>query len=415
VLAGRAEGYGEELQRLVEPLLSTFGALTEALRNEQRRRDAESAITQKNQELESIFANMAEGVVILDGLGRIVQVNRLARSMLDWAEIPAHGPQDLGRILDFRMPDGQPFPPAQLAMVRCLAEGQSIIGQQIRLDRSWGEVALQVSASPLFDAEGNINGAVAILGDITELKRMDRQKSEFLSTISHEIRTPLASMLGYTQLILDGDAGEIQPEQREYLEIISRNTTRLTQLINQLLDIERIESGKIKMERKAIPLSELLMDVEATFRLIAEQKGLTLTSHIAPQLGVAGDADRLNQVFSNLLSNAVKYTREGSIQISAEAFGAEVRITVTDTGIGLTEEGLSKLFTRFYRADEDYARKAGGTGLGLVITRTIVAQHGGRIEVSSLHGKGTEFRVFLPAAELAGAQKRIPDKAAAGA
>jgi two-component system phosphate regulon sensor histidine kinase PhoR len=406
VLAGRPQGYGEEWQRSLEPVLATYGAIAEAIRNERRRRDAEQDITQKNQQLESIFANLAEGVVIVDRSGRIAQVNRLARSMLDWAEIPAHTPADLSRILGFREQDGTPFPNERLALVRCMAEGQTVIGQQAKLMRPWGEVALQVSAAPLFDPAGRVNGAVAILGDITELKRMDRLKSEFISTVSHEVRTPLAAMLGYTQLILDGDAGEVAPEQREYLGIIASNTARLAQLIGNLLDIERIESGKIKLERKALNLSELLLDVETTFRLAAKQKGLLLATRVAPHLGVAGDADSLNQVFSNLLSNAVKYTREGTIRIEARSQGGEVRVTVADSGIGMTPESLSKLFTKFYRAEDDYARQAGGTGLGLAISRAIVAQHGGRIEASSAHGKGTEFRVFLPSAEVPGAPRR---------
>ncbi|MFI5400386.1 MAG: ATP-binding protein [SAR324 cluster bacterium] len=406
VLAGRPQGYPEDLQRSLEPVLATYGAIVASVHNDRLRRAAEQDITQKNQQLESIFANLAEGVVMLDGTGRVVQVNRLARSMLDWAEIPPHTPGDLARILDFRTPEGAPFPRDQLALVRCMAEGQTVIGQQAKLVRPWGEAALLVSAAPLFDSEGRVNGAVAILGDITELKQMDQLKSEFISTVSHEVRTPLAAMLGYARLILDGDAGEVVPEQRKYLEIIARNTARPTQLIGNLLDIERIESGKIKTERKAVNLSELLLDVEATFRLSAKQKGLSFSSRVAPNLGVAGDADRLNQVFSNLLSNAVKYTREGTIRVEAEPLGSEVRVTVADTGIGMTADGLAKLFTKFYRAEDDYTRQAGGTGLGLVISRAIVAQHGGRIEVSSAHGKGTEVQVLLPSAEVPAAPRR---------
>jgi two-component system phosphate regulon sensor histidine kinase PhoR len=406
VLAGCPQGYGEDLQRSLEPVLATYGAIAEAVRNEGRRRSAEQDITQKNQQLESIFANLAEGVVILERTGRIAQVNRLGRSMLDWAEIPPHAPADLTRILGFCEPDGTPVSNDRLALVRCMKEGQTIIGQQVKLMRPWGEVDLQVSAAPLFDPAGRVNGAVAILGDITELKRMDRLKSEFIATVSHEVRTPLAAMLGYAQLILDGDAGDVVPEQRQYLDIIANNTARLTQLIGNLLDIERIESGKIKLERKSLNISELLQDVEATFRLAAKQKGLTLSARIAPDLHVAGDPDSLNQVFANFLSNAVKYTREGTIRIEAEPKSGEVCVTVADTGIGMTQESLSKLFTKFYRADDDYARKAGGTGLGLVISRAIVAQHGGRIEISSAHGKGTEFRVYLPSTGASGAPRR---------
>ncbi len=396
-LAGRPEGYGDDLIRFLDPVFVTYGAIIQAIRNDRRRREAEAAIIEKSQQLEGIFTNMAEGIVMLDGAGRIVQVNRQTRSMLEWADIPPHEPEDLETLLGFRLPDGRPCPREQLAMVRALREGQTIIGQQVSLERPWGEVALLVSAAPLFDGYRKVSGAVAILSDITELKKLDQLKSEFMSTVSHELRTPLAAILGYVQLILGGDAGTVSPDQQKYLEIVSRNTVRLTQLIGDLLDIEKIESGKTKLVRAAVNLTDLLLETASTFTIVAKQKGLRLLTRIAGNLVIVGEEDRLTQVFSNLLSNAVKYTRAGEVRLEAERLGDEVRVTVADTGIGLTPGDLGKLFTKFHRADDEYAREAGGTGLGLVISRAIIAQHAGRIEVSSVHGRGSEFRVYLPA------------------
>ncbi len=395
-LAGRPEGYDESLLRSLEPILFTYGAIIQALRNDHRRQEAEAAIIQKNQQLESIFANMAEGIVILDRTGRVVQLNRLTRSMLDWNGIPPHEPEHLEALFGFRHPDGRPYPGDQLAMVRALKERQTIIGQQVSISRPWGDVALLVSASPLFDENRNVSGVVAILSDITELKKLDELKSEFIATVSHELRTPLAAILGYVHLILEGDSGAVTEDQRKYLEIVSRNTTRLTQLINDLLDVEKIESGKSKLNQAVLNLSALLLEAESTFRVLAKQKGLRLETRIDANLHVVGDGDRLTQVFTNLLSNAVKYSPAGQVRLEAERIGDEVRVTVADTGIGMTPESLSMLFTKFYRAEDDYTRQAGGTGLGLVISRAIVAQHAGRLEVSSVQGQGTEFRVFLP-------------------
>ncbi|HUJ76552.1 MAG TPA: ATP-binding protein, partial [bacterium] len=299
----------------------------------------------------------------------------------------------------FLLPGGKPCPPEQLALTRALHEAQAIVGQQLSIQRPWGEVALLVSAAPLFDAERQVNGAVAVLRDITELKKLDQMKTDFISTVSHELRTPLAAILGYVQLILEGDTGEINDTQRQFLDIVSKNTERLTTLINGLLDLEKIDSGRMQLASARVNLSRLLAEVESTFRATAQQKGLELKSDVEEHLEVQGDADRLVQVFSNLLSNAVKYTPRGSIHLRAAQQDGQVLVSVQDSGIGMTAEGLSKLFTKFYRADDPYTRAAGGTGLGLAISKGIVQQHGGRIDVQSTPGKGSEFRVLLPSAK----------------
>lgn len=242
-------------------------------------------------------------------------------------------------------------------------------------------------------------GRLFVFRDNTQLEEIDRMKTEFISTVSHELRTPLTSILGYVDLILDGDAGETNPTQREFLEIVHSNTNRLKALINDILDIERIESGSIQMALQPLDMRTVVNQVARTFEVSAHQKGLAfaLQTPGAP-LMVRGDYDRLVQVVSNLVSNAVKYTRQGSVSVRLERGEDQVALEVTDTGIGMTEEEQERLFTRFFRADHSYTREVGGTGLGLSIVKALVEEHGGRILVQSTPGAGSTFTVVLPAA-----------------
>ncbi len=195
---------------------------------------------------------------------------------------------------------------------------------------------------------------------------------------------------------MKGQAGEVSAQQAEFLGIISRNGLRLTSLIGDLLDIEKIEQGQVTLKREPVDLSEILSMAALTFRVSATEKGLELREGVPPGLTVAGDEDRLTQVFSNLLSNAIKYTPQGWVRLEAEAAGCRVRVTVSDSGIGMEPETLERLFTRFFRADDPYTRAAGGTGLGLAIAQAIVAQHGGCIQAGGAPGQGSWFRVELP-------------------
>jgi CheY-like chemotaxis protein/anti-sigma regulatory factor (Ser/Thr protein kinase) len=241
-------------------------------------------------------------------------------------------------------------------------------------------------------------GRLFVVRDVTRETEVDRMKTEFISTVSHELRTPLTSIRGYVELLLDGDVGEISADQREFLELVAKSTVRLANLINDLLDVEKIESGRISMRREPVGLTEVLDQVVRTFQVTAAERGLGL--HLAvegPLAPVAGDADRLNQVFTNLISNAIKYTKQGDVRVSARCAGGEVQIAVADSGIGIAREHMPNLFGRFYRVDNQYTREVGGTGLGLAITKAIVERHGGRVEVDSAPGAGSTFTVRLPA------------------
>jgi PAS domain S-box-containing protein len=256
------------------------------------------------------------------------------------------------------------------------------------------DVSLTVSATR--DERGRITGYSTIERDITERKTIERLKDEFVATVSHELRTPLTAIRGHLELVLDEDAGPVSEQQREFLTVASQSTDRLGTLIDDLLDVDKLEAGKMAMRQEPVDLAALLREVAATFRLPAERKGLLFREEIPDRLVTVGDRDRLSQVFANLASNALKYTARGEVGIQARRLAEGIEVVVHDTGAGIAPEDQRHLFTKFFRSADPAVRDAGGTGLGLVIALATVKQHGGTIQVESRKGTGSRFRVTLP-------------------
>jgi PAS domain S-box-containing protein len=274
-------------------------------------------------------------------------------------------------------------------------------------DRSFSFIAIQsqpqareleVSTSPVKSGRGDFLGRLFVFRDVTRAREIDRMKTEFVSLVSHELRTPLTSIKGFADLLLD-DPTTLGGEQREFLEIIRSNADRLVALINDLLDISRIESDRVELHNAPVDLGVVLRGVVATFRPQLEAKAQSLTLTIDPDLPfVLGDSDRLAQIFMNLLSNAHKYTgRGGKILIRAAEVEQQVQVSIADTGIGMSQEEQAQIFTKFYRARNRTTQQVGGTGLGLAITRSLVQMHHGEISVQSAPDVGSTFQVTLPA------------------
>jgi PAS domain S-box-containing protein len=231
-----------------------------------------------------------------------------------------------------------------------------------------------------------------------QIQAVDRRKTEFVTLVSHELRTPLTSMAGYIALLLEGQGGPLTTRQREWLGTIGDNADCLVTLIDDLLDIARIEAGKIELKRTPLDLIPLIHEVARVLRPQLEGKGQSLTLDLAAALpAIVGDADRIRQILTNLLSNALKYTPCGGHIIIAACGDADcARVAVQDTGVGLTPDEQAELFTPFFRAQHDMTQGVGGTGLGLAITRALVELHGGAITVTSVPGQGSTFSVTLP-------------------
>ncbi len=264
-----------------------------------------------------------------------------------------------------------------------------------------GSFDLRANTAPL-RREGDIFlGCVVILIDRTKEAEVDRLKSDLISIVSHELRSPLTSIKGYIDLLAAGELGEINSEQKGYLDIVLNNTKRLTSLIDDMLDLSRIESGKLQMAFGKVDVRYLVDFCALTLKPLATQKQQVLQSKFAEyDLNVAGDVERLQQALMNLAGNAIKYTPEnGAIEIGVTRQNGEIRISVHDNGIGISPDDQKRLFEKFYRVKNKATRGISGTGLGLCITKSIIEAHGGRIEIESQEGNGSTFTVVLPTYE----------------
>lgn len=234
------------------------------------------------------------------------------------------------------------------------------------------------------------------LQDITEEKRVETIKKDFVANVSHELRTPLASIKGYSETLLDGGIEE-KETLKEFLKIIDRHATRMSRLIDDLLILSRLESHQMTIVFAPVDLKELILSTKMSFEKQAKDKGISLSVELPEMLPkILGDRDRLEQVLMNLLDNAIKYTpSDGSVSISTGATDGEVRVSVKDTGIGIPREDITRIFERFYRVDKARSRELGGTGLGLAIVKHIIQGHNGRLNVESTPGKGSTFSFSL--------------------
>jgi two-component system phosphate regulon sensor histidine kinase PhoR len=257
--------------------------------------------------------------------------------------------------------------------------------------------AFEVTAAPLPDG-----GVVAVLRDLTETERVEKTRRDFIANVSHELRTPLTSIQGYTETLLD-TISENSNSSREFLEIIRKNSLRMSRLTEDLLTLARVESGETRFETEHIPPLELLNDAEQSFREIARTQGVDLKIVDSQALEslppVLADREAIHQVFANLIDNAMKYGRSGArIELGARAAQRGVEFYVRDFGAGISSEHLPRLFERFYRVDKARSRESGGTGLGLAIAKHIMRAHSGSIRAESEIARGSTFLFTLPTA-----------------
>ena len=234
-----------------------------------------------------------------------------------------------------------------------------------------------------------------VKNDINYLTRLEKMRTEFLANVSHELRTPIFAIQGYVETLLDGAISD-EKVNKYFLEKANQHTINLSNLLNDLIDISMIESGEMRMSFRYFNINEYLNTLHKEFEPMAKNKGLNLIYYpVRENLQLLGDKDKLRQVFINLITNAIKYTENGKIEILVEEEKKFGRIIIKDTGIGIPEEDLTRIFERFYRVDKARSRAVGGTGLGLAIVKHIVDAHDSKIEVKSETGKGSEFSFRL--------------------
>src|SRR5213594_196420 len=384
-------------QELLSPRGKDELSFLEKNLNEMSRRIQEkiSEIVAEKEKVESILRCMIEGVLVVDIQGRLILINENAQRMFKLP--PAHDLRGASLLEISRHPEMKKVMGEVLAC-DCSAE---CFAKEICLDEGqW----FRVNAVSLRGADEKPLGYILVFHDVTQLKRLETIRSDFVANVSHELRTPLTAIRGYAETLLQSPPGDPK-DTEQFLSIIYRHSERLGRLIDDLLALSDLESGKVQISREKLQVTELIGQVLEIFQDQARKKNIALAQKIQPDLPlILGDSDRLQQLLINLIDNAVKYTPSGGrVQVSASlAFSGNhqpplVEISVADTGCGIPEKDLPRLTERFYRVDKARSRELGGTGLGLAIVKHIIQAHHGQLKIESKIQKGTTVRISLQA------------------
>jgi two-component system phosphate regulon sensor histidine kinase PhoR len=334
----------------------------------------------------ALFNRMVEGIIVVGANGRIRLANEAA-----------------GAVFGFR-------PPATertvleatrhhevAALVARLDREPEVLNHELRIEGVTVTRILQVNALGLRTPEGVRDGAILVFHDLTRLRELEATRQEFVANVSHELRTPLSLIKSAAETLLDG--GKCDPAiTTRFLEIIDKHANRLTLLIDDLLLLSRLDSGRVDLKLQAVPLRDAAQDALDDAAVLALARGVTLTNEVPAEAVANADPDRLRQVLANLIDNAIKYGRaEGRVTTRGRLIGSSrVEISVRDDGPGIPLEARERIFERFYRIDKARSREQGGTGLGLAIVKNVVQAHGGEVRVESAAGQGTEFFITLP-------------------
>lgn len=344
----------------------------------------------------AILESIGDGVIATDDAGEIILVNAQAERMFGWREEDVLG-RRIEEVMTLQGDKKEILPPQERPTPRALKTGKTVTmnAWYLRTDRSRLPVA--IVAAPI-QFEGRIAGVIEIIRDVTREKEIDRMKTEFVSTVSHELRTPLTSIREGVAQVQERLLGPINDDQNEFLGIALEEVDRLAAIINDLLDISKIEAGKIQLKKSNVVVKEMLDQILASYRTLAKTKQLTLQGEVTPPaIEVFMDRERITQVITNLISNAYKFSEPGgNVRILVSEDKDDVVFKVKDTGTGIPPEGLSKLFEKFVQVGRTAGPGIKGTGLGLAICKNLVEMHNGRISVESEVGKGTTFSFTLP-------------------
>jgi len=349
------------------------------------KKNIDDVISEKNK-IQAILASMCDGVIAMDNWGRVILVNPIVEKYFG-TTLEASKGKNIRRVIrnsDFEK------------LLNQFLETGRPVQKQIRLLTPEPRI-FRVQVTPLRDTGVDGGGMVALLRDFTGKKKLEEMRSEFVANVSHELRTPLTSIKGFTETLLEG-ALEDPVTARHFLNIINVESERLTRLIDELLNLSKIEDHKATPEWQPVAINELIERAVTIFQPRATEKSLSIEVNLPENLPlVQGDPDMLRQVLINLIDNAVSYTQEGGmIRVSAEAGENKVKVAVQDNGIGIPEDSISRVFERFYRVDKARSREQGGTGLGLSIVKHIIDVHHGSVQVNSKVGEGSTFTFVLP-------------------
>ncbi|HEX6725928.1 MAG TPA: ATP-binding protein, partial [Nitrospira sp.] len=351
-------------------------------------------LSEDRAQLLAVLTSMVEGVMVLDSRGHVLQINPALERMFGISRVEARG-----------RPCAELFRHQQLNdLVTAILRSRTHHQDEIVLPLNGR--CLQIEASPAGGEREREACIVLVFHDITELRRLEKIRKDFVANVSHELRTPLTSIKGYVEALLDG-AKDDPVASAKFLEVILKQSDRLNLIIEDLLELSKIESGGVSLKEEPLELRSVIDRTLSMIKPIADKNRHRLVTVVDPSLPpVAGDEGRLVQVLTNLLDNAIKYTPAGgTITVAAklappvgstESPARAIELSVADTGIGIPEEDRPRVFERFYRVDKARSRELGGTGLGLAIVKHIVEGHSGQVWVEANHPQGSRFVVRLP-------------------
>jgi two-component system, OmpR family, sensor histidine kinase VicK len=367
--------YGDdEIGQLAE----TFNDLTDKLQ------EANATTEGERRKLASVLMHMTDGVIATDKSGRVILVNHRAEEILGRGQEDMRG-QDITKVLSLD----------EFMKLKDLYRFQDPL--LLDFDTKDEEMTIEAHFSTISKENGEENGIIAVLHDVTEKERIEQERREFVANVSHELRTPLTSMKSYLEALSDGAVHDpdIAPQ---FLNVTSNETDRMIRLVNDLLQLSRMDNREAQLEMGEIQAPQLVDHVIDRFEMSTKNQDIQFKRKIPEDdVTVEGDRDKLTQLLDNIISNAVKYSPEGgTINVSLKPERERVVISVKDEGVGIPKENIPHVFDRFYRVDKARSRNLGGTGLGLAIAKEIAAAHGGNIWVSSDWGKGTTFSFSLP-------------------
>lgn len=340
-----------------------------------------NALNQEKEQLSSVLSSMADGVITFDRSGKILVTNPPAQQFLQaW-------------FYKQNMEDDKDLPDEVKYLFEQVVTSEEEQMEEVTIQgRSW-----VILMTPLYN-QSFVRGAVAVLRDMTEERKLDKLREDFIANVSHELRTPVSMLRGYSEAIVD-DIAETREEKQEIARIIYEESLRMGRLVNELLDLARMEAGRIQLEISTVNIHHYFRRVVRKFRGLAHEQnvGLDLVIQAEDEAEIAFDPDRIEQVLTNLLDNAIRHTEEGGqVTVTVEMTENGVKVSVADTGSGIPEEELPYVFERFYKAEKARTRGRAGTGLGLSLVKNLVEAHNGTIIVDSKLHEGTTFMFFIP-------------------
>ncbi|MGD9682466.1 MAG: CHASE3 domain-containing protein [Candidatus Obscuribacterales bacterium] len=410
---GVFEFFGERVEKSDQEVLETFarvgteiGQLVERREMAERLQESLTELARAKGVLDSVLDNMGSGAILADRNGEILIFNKSAQRILGTGATRKNLSDWTGTVYSA---DGEhPIDFQDLPLVKAMrGESTNDVLISIRTETNPEGVVVCVNGRPVLDAQGELNGGVIVFEDVTTRHEAERRVSEFYSMVSHELRTPLTSIKGSLGLLAGGKGGELSARANRLVSMGLRECDRLIRLINDILDIRKIEAGKMELSLQPLDASSLVHDTIEAIGAYAHEHSVRLVDSSTSCPLIFADRDRVVQILTNLVSNAVKFSPEGgSVTITSEERDGKVRFSITDEGSGISEQDQRKLFRKFQQINSGDDRPKGGTGLGLSICKALVEQHGGRIGLDSVAGQGTTFWFEMPLAEVESDRQR---------